>query len=180
MARAQGLPMSFIVLAAISSLILVLIVFFVTGAGSKLMGTIGGAQESDLATAISNCQSLCEQARLASSWKQFDSSGFCTKTFALKTGTGTAKAVRCWNTDDIDLPCQMLISEAVCQGDKARRQCGCWLSGCHYKSEATQEYEADCQKLVTKASCEKIDAAPEGWTVADRMPGDVCAFDRLV
>jgi hypothetical protein len=146
--KSQGLPMSFIVLAAISALILVLIVFFVTGAGGRLMGAIAGAQETDKTTAISQCQSLCQQAQTAVTTDAFKSSSYCTKKFTITEGT-TKSVASCFGTS-LNVACAVGIGDKTCGLNTGGTACQCIWPGCHGKATAD---EATCSPLA-KAACE--------------------------
>jgi len=62
--KSQGLPFSTIVLAIISILILVLIVFFVTGGFGRIAGVTQRYTPSDINTIRAQCQQLLTEAHM--------------------------------------------------------------------------------------------------------------------
>ncbi|MBS3063916.1 MAG: hypothetical protein J4445_00505 [DPANN group archaeon] len=83
--KGQGLPLELIVLAAIAAIVLVLIIAFTIGGGSVFFQKIfkGGTSAigDDLATARNSCNSLCSQAKLATTTSAWSSSSYCKDTF---------------------------------------------------------------------------------------------------
>jgi len=84
--RNQGLPFSTIVLAIISILILVLIVFFVTGGVSRLFPTAQRYMVTNVETARSECQKLLTDAQMATQTSDdpdgtFRNSNYCKTQF---------------------------------------------------------------------------------------------------
>jgi hypothetical protein len=78
---AQGLPMSFIVLAIMAILVLVIVVFM-------LLGGLGQTQALDAQSVANNCNSECflanQYTRTATSASLPKDSGFCSKNFTIK------------------------------------------------------------------------------------------------
>ena len=101
--KGQGLPLSFIVIAAISALVLILVVAFTIGGlgGFFKQITIAGGG-SDLSTVQSACQNACNQAQLFTNVNQFKNSDYCVKTYAIdlnkngKLETGNETGIHCW------------------------------------------------------------------------------------
>jgi len=101
--KGQGLPLSFIVIAAISALVLILVIAFTIGGlgGFFKQITIAGGG-SDLSTVQSACQNSCNTAQLVTSLAQFKSSDYCTKTYAIdlskdgKINSTTETKLHCW------------------------------------------------------------------------------------
>jgi hypothetical protein len=105
--KGQGLPLSFIVIAAISALVLILVIAFTIGGlgGFFKQITIAGGG-SDLSTVQSACQNACNTAQLSTSSAQFKSSDYCTKTYAIdlnkdgKITSGNETGLHCWYAKD--------------------------------------------------------------------------------
>ncbi len=103
-AKGQGLPLSFIVIAAISALVLILVVAFTIGGlgGFFKQITIAGGG-SELSTVQSACQNACNTAQLSTSLAQFKSSDYCSKTYAIdlnkdgKIASGNETGIHCWD-----------------------------------------------------------------------------------
>lgn len=103
MAKAQGLPLSFIVIAAISALVLVIVVAFtIGGLGSTLkqIGTAGAT--SDLSAIQTACRSSCVSLQAtAANVEQAQNSDYCRKSYSVDlNGNGKIETgevgVRCW------------------------------------------------------------------------------------
>jgi hypothetical protein len=130
MAKGQGLPLSFIVIAAISVLILVLIVYVVVGPGGKsLSQLVQTGETSDLSTAQTACTTNCNKLQTISpTFAQFQSSDFCNKRYSVdinknnKIDAGEA-GLNCWNSSSgsintdctVQLSNGMPVSGAVCK-----------------------------------------------------------------
>ncbi len=106
MAKAQGLPLSFIVIAAISVLILVLIVAFtVGGLGSSFKQLTITGQQGDLGTVQSACTANCNKLQAVSpTATQFQSSDYCRTTYAIDLNKNSKiesnlgeTNLNCWN-----------------------------------------------------------------------------------
>lgn len=125
--KGQGLPLSFIVIAAISALVLILVVAFTIGGlgGFFKQITIAGGGE-ELSTVQQACSNACNTAQLSASLNQFKVSAYCTKTYAVdlnKNGkiesnvTDKETGLNCWTTRSSGagpgVPCTVQI------GDKA-------------------------------------------------------------
>jgi len=82
--KAQGLPLSFIVIAAISALVLILIVAFTIGGlgGFFKQITIAGGGE-ELSTVQSACNTACQKLVSIGTLAEFQSSAYCTKTYSI-------------------------------------------------------------------------------------------------
>jgi len=105
MAKGQGLPLSFIVIAAISALVLILIVAFtIGGLGGffKQINIAGGSDE--LSTVQTACQNACNKAQFLTTESQFNNSDYCSKTYAIdlnkdgKINATTETKIHCWYT----------------------------------------------------------------------------------
>ena len=103
MAKAQGLPLSFIVIAAISALVLVIVVAFtIGGLGStfKQIGTAGAT--SDISAIQTACRSSCVSLQsTANSKDQAQNSDYCRKAYSTDlNGNGKIETgevgLRCW------------------------------------------------------------------------------------
>lgn len=102
MAKAQGLPLSFIVLAAISALVLILVIAFTIGGlgGFFRQITIAGGVQ-DLSTVQTACKSACDRLLPGITETQFKSSDYCTRTYTVdlnvnnKFDTGES-GLHCW------------------------------------------------------------------------------------
>ena len=104
--KAQGLPLNFIVLAAIAVLILVLIVAFVVGGGGGLLGQLFQTGPTPKETIVKNCDIACNELQTITSTTQFTVSKYCTKTYAVDVdGSGKIEAakgetgLKCWGKD---------------------------------------------------------------------------------
>lgn len=109
MAKAQGLPLSFIVLAAISALVLILVIAFTIGGlgGFFRQITIAGGIQ-DLSTVQTACKSACDRLLPGITETQFKSSDYCTRKFTVdlnsnsKVDTGE-QGLNCWTASTIVL-----------------------------------------------------------------------------
>lgn len=81
--RAQGLPLSFIVLAAISVLILVIIVAFTVGGAGSFFRQIIGVAPQEIDATRDACRSNCDRLTTITGTGQWTSSSYCSKTYAL-------------------------------------------------------------------------------------------------
>jgi len=81
--KAQGLPLNFIVLAAIAVLILVLVVAFVVGGGGGLLGQLFQSGPTAKETIVNNCRTDCNKLQVISSTTQYTMSSYCSKTYAV-------------------------------------------------------------------------------------------------
>jgi hypothetical protein len=104
MEKGQGLPLSFIVIAAISALVLIIIIAFTIGGGGSLLKQIITPAPEEKGTVQVACNSYCSQLTGATTENQFTSSSFCTKTFAVdlngngKINTTDEAGLHCWGT----------------------------------------------------------------------------------
>ena len=122
--RAQGLPLSFIVIAAIAVLILVIVVAFVIfGLGGSFKG-ITTQTASELETVQVACQTNCNklQTGTTKTISAFKSSQYCTKTYTIDmngdgeintdTESGTKEiSLKCW--DDIGISCSVTLQNST-------------------------------------------------------------------
>jgi len=137
--KGQGLPLSFIVIAAISALVLILVVAFtVGGLGGffKQITIVGGGEE--LSAVQTACSTACTNAQTtATTLDAFKRSDYCRRTFAvdLNKDGKTDKAetgLKCWsdkitvgNQRDLTgaaVPCTLAIGDKAYEvkaGDKA-------------------------------------------------------------
>lgn len=84
MDNGQGLPLSFIVIAAISALVLILVIAFTIGGLGGFFKQIVAPAPTDLSTVQTSCTSFCNTAQTtAQTVDQFKNSDFCKKTFAI-------------------------------------------------------------------------------------------------
>jgi hypothetical protein len=82
--KGQGLPLSFIVIAAISALILVLVIAFTIGGLGGFFKQINIAGSDEISVVRSTCSSACTSAQqLSSTVDQFAQSDYCRKTFTV-------------------------------------------------------------------------------------------------
>ncbi len=102
MEKGQGLPLSFIVIAAISALVLILVIAFTIGGLGGFFKQIVAPAPEELGTVQVACNSYCSQLAGAITSNQFNTSSFCTKTFAIdiskdgKIDTTTEAGLHCW------------------------------------------------------------------------------------
>ena len=108
--KAQGLPLNFIVLAAIAVLILVLVVAFVVGGGGGLLGQLFQSGPTAKETIVNNCRTDCNKLQVISSTTQYTMSSYCSKTYAIDLdGNGKIdnlnkagndeRSFKCWNSN---------------------------------------------------------------------------------
>ncbi|MEM4713989.1 MAG: hypothetical protein QXQ79_00375 [Candidatus Nanoarchaeia archaeon] len=83
MAKAQGLPLSFIVIAAISALVLILVVAFTIGGLGGLFKQIGAQKGEELDAVRTACSAACAKLQTAISSEAFANSEYCTKKWAI-------------------------------------------------------------------------------------------------
>ena len=83
MQKGQGLPLSFIVIAAISALVLILVIAFTIGGLGGFFRQIISPAPEDLSVVQSACRSFCDQLVTVSTATQFRGSTYCTKTYAV-------------------------------------------------------------------------------------------------
>ncbi|MEM2954637.1 MAG: hypothetical protein QW625_01635 [Candidatus Nanoarchaeia archaeon] len=84
MAKAQGLPLSFIVIAAISALVLILVVAFTMGGLGGLFKQIGAQKGEELDAVRTACSTACAKAQTtATTLSAFRNSEYCTKRWAI-------------------------------------------------------------------------------------------------
>ena len=83
--KAQGLPLNFIVLAAIAALVLILVIAFTVGGGapflSKIFKSGTTAIGDEIETVKTACTNLCAQAQTISSTGAWKGTSFCSRTF---------------------------------------------------------------------------------------------------
>jgi hypothetical protein len=100
--KGQGLPLSFIVIAAISALVLILVIAFTIGGLGGFFKQIVAPAPEEFGTVQVACNSYCSQLSGAATENQFTKSSFCTKTFAIdlnrdgKINTTTEAGLHCW------------------------------------------------------------------------------------
>ncbi len=121
--KGQGLPLTVIVIAAISIIVLVLIVAFSTGAFGKLFGStktfIDVASPEEISTFRLGCEQACFSAKqLANTVAKFENSGYCERKLVNKTETGTEN-IHCWQSTVV-VDCEYTIvlpeGEKTCKG----------------------------------------------------------------
>ncbi len=83
--KAQGLPLNFIVLAAIAALVLILIIAFTVGGGAPFLSRIfksgTTAVGDEIETVKTTCSNLCTQAQTISTTGAWDGTSFCSRKF---------------------------------------------------------------------------------------------------
>jgi hypothetical protein len=118
MAKGQGLPLSFIVIAAISVLILVLIVAFtIGGLGSSFKQLTITGQQGDLSTVQTACTANCNKMQATTpTFSQFQSSDYCAKTYAIDLNknnkieaTSGETGLNCYNSSSIGVDCTVQL-----------------------------------------------------------------------
>jgi hypothetical protein len=117
--RGQGLPISFIVIAAIAALVLVLVIAFTIGGFGTFFGKIfkGGEEAigTDLDIARSTCSNLCQTSKAIQNTAQWSNSGYCIRTFNIDLNrdgviNATLEAgMNCWN-ENIGVDCSAQLS----------------------------------------------------------------------
>ena len=106
--RAQGLPINFIVLAALAILILILAAGFVIAGGSSVTGAMGPQQVQN--TCRGYCTTMANDLSNDNSpigTPVLTSYKYCTATFDI-TGVGTGK-----NCDDMGIKCTVTYADGV-------------------------------------------------------------------
>jgi len=110
MKTGQGLPLSFIVIAAISALVLILVIAFTVGGLGGFFRQILQPAPEESSTVQSSCRTFCDQLVTVATAAQFRGSTYCTKTFAIdlnddgSVNTDPAKGkveagLNCWGSD---------------------------------------------------------------------------------
>ena len=116
--KAQGLPLSFIVIAAIVALVLVIVVAFTIGGLGTFFGRIFGVGITAVGESIEDvrtvCSGLCDQAKQITTTGQWESTRYCTRAFNVDLdANGTIDAgeanINCWD-DEINIGCSFSIS----------------------------------------------------------------------
>ncbi len=119
MKRAQGLPISTIVLAIIGLLVLFMIIAFFTGAFGKVGSNVREAAGNTADVQISNAQNKCAQWCLQLDGLTTDDSkraaAYCSKTQTV-TVAGAAVNKNCWQ-DPIFSPCDSAPPKAAGKTD---------------------------------------------------------------
>ncbi|HIH14158.1 MAG TPA: hypothetical protein HA224_02790 [Nanoarchaeota archaeon] len=119
MKRAQGLPISTIVLAIVGLLVLFMIIAFFTGAFGKVSGNVREAAGTTADVQATNAQNKCAQWCLQLDGLATDdlkrASAYCSKTQTV-TVAGAAANKNCWQ-DPIFSPCEGAPAKAVGKAD---------------------------------------------------------------
>lgn len=114
MKKAQGLPLTTIVVAILVLLVLVMLVVFFTGGFSKIFTSVKGlepATETDVAAAQAKCSQLCIQAQSLTNPDRWKETGYCTYTNKKDwDGDGEAEEKFCWESP-INSFCNAKIGE---------------------------------------------------------------------
>ena len=106
--KAQGLPLSFIVIAAIVALVLVIVVAFTIGGLGTFFGRIFGGGKAAVGETIDDirvvCSGLCDQAKQITVTSQWPSSSYCTRSFNIDLNgdgviNGTEVGMKCWDAE---------------------------------------------------------------------------------
>ncbi len=142
--KAQGLPMSFIVIAAISVLILVLIVAFTVGAGGGFLRQLIAPAPSEIETVQTACSTACDRISGITSDTQFRSSDYCKKTFTAdinrdsKIDSATEAGLYCWDAD-IGQACSLTTTTGITLTQNTAKTKGTLVTGdcCKYKYNST-------------------------------------------
>lgn len=104
--KAQGLPLSFIVIAAIAALILVIVVAFTIGGLGGLFRQILAPAPIEVDTVRTACQASCDSLTTISSDIAFTGSKYCTKTYAIDVdGDGKINMNDTADPQEIELNC---------------------------------------------------------------------------
>lgn len=160
--KAQGISITFIVVAAIAALVLVLVVMFTMGGLGNFFGRIMGSAElidADITDARVTCESYCNDARLGG-YGVWSTSSYCIARFPIDIdGDGVIDPDRemlsCYSPE-INVRCLLNTADSLGEsisctyadcptaGDPARRCCGTGCSGAD---------TFDCDDLTTQASC---------------------------
>ena len=111
MKRAQGLPLTTIVIAVISFVVLFIVIIFFTGGFGKIFGQAKaaiGSVEADVSAAQTKCSQWCLQAQNLDSAAQ-KKSAWCTRVQGIDTDgdgklndKGTDETISCTYTNDGD------------------------------------------------------------------------------
>ncbi len=115
--KGQGLPFSTIVLAVIAVLILVLIVFFITGGFSKVFPAIYQQGVSNVQTAKAKCQQYLAEAQLQLSSsmnpnQDFGNTKYCKALFYIpnsQNNNNNNRGIHCWE-DPINIKANFVVT----------------------------------------------------------------------
>ena len=113
--KAQGLPITTIVIGALALLVLIgVATMWITGGGNIFQGfsqITGGATPSDVLQAKTSCKSYCNDLKsLNPTYTQTLNHNFCTKTFDL-SDEGGGIADHCFDEDTIKEECTFVGSD---------------------------------------------------------------------
>jgi len=113
--RAQGLPFSTIVIAAIVVIVLILVVVFTVGGLGTTFRQIGLQQSQDIDSVRVACQTACTRLQVNSqlTTEQFQNSDYCTNPYVIDLDddgefSPTELDLRC-HGPEINVPCQVVI-----------------------------------------------------------------------
>lgn len=170
--KAQGISISFIVIAAIAALVLVLVIAFATGGLGKFFGNIfkaggGGESETDIKLAQTDCESYCNNAKTGS-YGAWASSSYCSKQFGIDmdgdgTINSTTERFHCWEAP-ISVRCQSTMTDAygygiTCEEDNcptdAEPNNECCGTGC---KESSFGNTLDCSAITDEDDCNAFSA----------------------
>jgi len=138
--KAQGLPLNFIVLAAIAALVLILIIAFTVGGGAPFLSRIfksgTTAVGDEIETVKTTCTNLCTQAQTISTTGAWKGTSFCSRTF---------------NVD--------LDKDGKLGGYSST---GAVLAGGDYNSARSKEKNIKCSEAPISVSCSVDISTPSG------------------
>jgi len=158
--KAQGISLTFIVIAALAVLVLVLVASFTVGglggffsrltqAGQETVG------ESDLTLAKSTCTSLCAEARSVTNPGQWSNTNYCRRTYAFDLDQdGTVESeetgVNCWEAP-VSEDCLVTMTDlyggtAAC--DDGDCEAGCPPMICSGTIVCTGTTQQDCSPSI--------------------------------
>jgi len=120
--RAQGLPLSFIVIAAIAALILVLVIAFTIGGLGGFFRQIMAPAPEELSTVQTACKAACDSLIAISTDKQFRDSAYCKKTYTVdingdgKIDPNSETGLHCYHPD-IGISCTVTTTTGITLSD---------------------------------------------------------------
>ena len=154
--RAQGLSLSFIVVAAIAALVLVIVIAFTMGGLGGFFKKMTGVSEeaaegTDVATAQSTCATLCMQAQGITSPARWKTTTYCTREFLIDS-----ERYHCW-----EAPIRKTCTYSMTDAFGATASCdatNCLANtagpdGCPKIECSTEGTTITCNETISEVTC---------------------------